>query len=64
MSCSDSHSKRVQLRLRASMKAIDLVRSLEEMTDIISRKMEGREGPDDVAARWDRARALLDEMAG
>ena len=41
------------------MKQQDLIDSLREMTDIVTRRINDDPGPDDVAARWDRARDLL-----
>ena len=36
-----------------------LVESLKEMVEMFERHICGKEGPDDAAARWDRARDIL-----
>jgi hypothetical protein len=43
--------------------APDLAFSLVEMVDMFRRHIDGKPGPDDAAARWDRARDAL-EKAG
>ena len=37
----------------------DLVESLEGMVDMFERHIDGREGPDDAADRWDNARDAI-----
>ncbi len=37
----------------------ELLASLKEMTDVVTRRVEDKPGPDDVAARWDRARDVI-----
>jgi hypothetical protein len=39
--------------------APDLAFSLVEMVDMFRRHIDGKPGPDDAAARWDRARDAL-----
>jgi hypothetical protein len=36
-----------------------LVESLAEMVELFERHISGKEGPDDAAARWDRARDIV-----
>jgi hypothetical protein len=37
----------------------DLLESLKQMVDMFERHIDGREGPDDAAERWDNARAAI-----
>jgi hypothetical protein len=45
--------------LRLFVAAPALADSLREMVDMFERHIDGRPGPDDAAARWDRARDAL-----
>lgn len=39
--------------------APDLLEAIRSMVDMFERHIDGREGPDDAAARWDKARAAI-----
>jgi hypothetical protein len=39
--------------------APDLLSALESMVDMFERHIDGREGPDDAACRWDAARDAI-----
>jgi hypothetical protein len=41
--------------------APDLLAALESMVDMFERHIDGREGPDDAADRWDAAQAAIDK---
>lgn len=55
-------------RMRANARLIaaapELLAALHGMVDMFERHIEGREGPDDVAHRWDVARAALAKATG
>lgn len=57
------HTPRAWDEARANAKLIaaapDLAFSLVEMVDMFTRRIDGKPGPDDAAARWDRARDAL-----
>lgn len=44
--------------------APQLLSELEAMVDMFERHIDGREGPDDAAARWDSARAAISSARG
>jgi len=45
-------------------KAPELLEMLKLMVDMFERHIEGREGPDDAAIRWDMARAAIAKATG
>jgi hypothetical protein len=44
--------------------APEMLEALEGMTDMFERHIENRPGPNDAAARWDKARAAIAKARG
>ena len=50
--------------LRLAATAPELLTALKSMVDMFERHIEGREGPDDAAVRWDNAREAIAKAEG